>query len=69
MQGTAPGISNEKKKETVGAYIANVLLSMLFPFMALWYGPKYLLKGELMKGIVIMLIVAAELIVVYSIYQ
>jgi hypothetical protein len=68
MQGPASEISNEKK-ETVGAYITNVLLSMLFPFMALWYGPKYLLKGELIKGIVIILIVAAELTVVYSMYR
>lgn len=62
-------INHENGKETIGAYIGNVILSMLFPFMALWYGPKYLFKGEYIKGIVIILIVAVELIVVNSIYD
>lgn len=61
-------INHENKKETIGAYVGNVILSMLFPFMVLWYGPKYLLKGEYIKGIVIILIVAVELIIVNSIY-
>jgi hypothetical protein len=41
---------------------------MLFPFVALWYGPKYLLKGEYVKGIVLILIVAVELAIVLSAY-
>ena len=58
----------EEKKESIGGYIGNLILSMLFPFMALWYGPKYLFKGEYVKGIVLILIVAVELAIVWSNY-
>ncbi len=59
----------EKKKETLGGYIGNVILCMFFPFMVLWYGLKYPIKGEYLKGILIILIVIAELIIVNSIYD
>lgn len=58
----------EKETESIGSYIGNVILAMLFPFVVLWYGPKYLLKGEYIKGIMIILIVVIELIVVNSIF-
>ncbi|HEY73687.1 MAG: hypothetical protein DRJ03_13915 [Chloroflexi bacterium] len=58
----------EEKKESIGGYIGNLILSMLFPFMALWYGPKYLINGEYVKGIVLILIVAVELAIVWSNY-
>ena len=59
-------ITKENEKETIGAYITNLVLSMLFPIVALWYGPKYLLKEEYAKGIVIIVIVAVELYIVMS---
>ena len=55
-----------KEKEGIGSYIFNIVLSMLFPIVMLWYGPKYLIKGEYLKGILLILIVAVELIIVYS---
>jgi hypothetical protein len=59
--------ADEEKKETIGGFIGNLVLSMLFPIWALWYGPKYLIKGEYIKGLVLIAIVAAELIAVFSI--
>jgi len=61
-------VEKEEEKEGIGSYIGNVVLSMLFPFVTLWYGPKYLLKGEYVKGIVLILIVAVELTIVLSAY-
>lgn len=61
-------IKPEEDKETLGSYIGNVILCMLFPFVVLWYGPKYLLNQEYVKGIVIILIVVVELMLVNSIY-
>jgi len=54
------------EKEGIGAYIGNVVVSMLCPIVALWYGPKYLLKGEFVKGIVLILVVAGGLAIVLS---
>ena len=51
------------KKGTIGAYLNDVVLSMLFPVWVLWLGPRYLLRGELLKGIVLILIVAVEMTV------
>lgn len=61
--------AKEKKKEPVSAYIINVITSMLFPFMVIWFGPKYLLKKEYVKGIVIILIVVIELVILGSIFE
>ena len=61
--------AKEKKKETIGAYIVNIITAMLFPFVVIWFGPKYLLKGEYVKGIVIILIVVVEFIVLGSIFE
>ncbi|MCK4830524.1 hypothetical protein KA005_83170 [bacterium] len=61
--------AKEKKKEPVSAYIVNVITSMLFPFMVIWFGPKYLLKKEYVKGIVIILIVVVELVILSSIFE
>jgi hypothetical protein len=62
-------IKPEEDKETLGSYIGNVILCMLFPIVVLWYGPKYLLNQEYVKGIVIILIVVVELIVLNSIFD
>jgi len=61
--------AKEKKKEPVSAYIVNVITSMLFPFMVIWFGPKYLLKKEYVKGIVIIIIVVIELVILGSIFE
>jgi hypothetical protein len=60
-------MASEEKKETIGGFIGNLLLSMLFPILALWYGPKYLIKGEYIKGLVLIAIVVTEVLVVLSI--
>ena len=67
-ENTNEKVNEAEEKESIGGYIGNLILSMLFPFMALWYGPKYLLKGEYVKGIVLILIVAVELAIVWSNY-
>lgn len=59
----------EKKKEPIGTYIINVITSMLFPFIVIWFGPKYLLKKEYLKGILIILIVVAEFLILGSIFE
>jgi hypothetical protein len=61
-------VAKEEEKESIGAYIGNVVLSMLCPIVALWYGPKYLLKGELVKGLVLILIVGGGLAIALSAY-
>lgn len=58
-------ISEDKKSnESVGKYIGNVVISMIFPFMVLWYGPKYLIKKMYIKGIIIIFLVVTEFILV-----
>ena len=59
-------VEKEEEKEGIGSYIGNVVLSMLCPIVALWYGPRYLLKGEFVKGIVLILVVAGGLAIVLS---
>ena len=59
-------VAKEEEKEGIGAYIGNVVLSMLCPIVALWYGPKYLLKGEFFKGLVLILIVGGGLAIALS---
>jgi hypothetical protein len=59
--------ASQENKEGIGGFIGNLVLSMLFPIWALWYGPKYLIKGEYVKGILLIVIVAVEFIVVLSI--
>jgi len=59
-------VAKEEEKEGIGAYIGNVVLSMLCPIVALWYGPKYLLKGEFVKGLVLILIVGGGLAIALS---
>ena len=56
----------KEKKESIGSYIGNLILCMLFPFVALWFGPKYLIKGEVVKGVVIIAVVAVELYFVFT---
>lgn len=56
-------VENLEKEEGIGQYIFNIVLSMIFPFMVLWYGPKYLFNGKYLKGILIILIVATEFII------
>jgi hypothetical protein len=69
MSGINNERANETEKESMGAYIGNVVLAMLFPILMLWYGPKYLLKKEYAKGIAIILIVVIELAILWSIYN
>ena len=59
-------VEKEEEKEGVGSYIGNVVVSMLCPIVALWYGPKYLLKGEFVKGLVLILIVGGGLAIALS---
>lgn len=43
-------ISEDKKSnESVGKYIGNVVISMIFPFMVLWYGPNILSKKCILR--------------------
>jgi hypothetical protein len=55
------------KKSGIGSYLSDALLSMMFPITVLYYGTRYLLKGEYLKGILLFAIVAVELIVVFSV--
>jgi len=52
------------KKDSIGEFIGNLVIAMIFPFMVLWYGPKYLAKGKYVKGIIIIVIVVTEFIIV-----
>lgn len=54
----------KNKEDSIGEYIGNLVISMIFPFMVLWYGPKYLSKRKYVKGIVIIVIVVTEFIIV-----
>ena len=38
VENTAPA------KENKDSYISDQIISILFPIVALWYGPKYLMK-------------------------
>jgi tryptophan-rich sensory protein len=58
----------ENKEETLGGYISNLILSMLFPFLAIFYGPKYLFGGQIIKGVVLIVIVVAELYYVNTVF-
>jgi ankyrin repeat protein len=49
-----------------GDYAFNVFLCMLFPFVLLWYGPKYLITGQTFKGIFLIVLVVIEVYVVLS---
>lgn len=53
-------------EEAKGSYISDQIISILFPFLAIWYGPKYLIKGEYLKGIIILVIFAIELYLIFS---
>ena len=66
MSQTAYEQEGQEKTETVFGYVFNVVFSMLFPIVALWYGPKYLLTGAYVKGVLLIVIVAVEVIVVWS---
>jgi len=57
----------EVTKKEKGSYISDQIFSILFPIVALWYGPKYLIKGEYIKGIIILVIFAIELYIIFSI--
>lgn len=54
----------EEMKESIGEFIGNIFISMLFPFMVLWFGPKYLVKKMYIKGIIIICLVVTEVILV-----
>lgn len=53
-------------EKSTGSYIQDQIMSILFPILALWYGPKYLVKGEYPKGVVILIIFAIELYFIIS---
>lgn len=42
----------QTRPETVWAFLGNLLLCTLFPFFALWYGPKYVMRHEYLKAFV-----------------
>jgi len=52
------------KEDSIGEFIGNLVISMIFPFMMLWFGPRYLIKGKYLKGIIIIVIVVTEFIIV-----
>jgi hypothetical protein len=57
----------EREKGSIGSYIRDVVLSMLFPILALVHRPLYVLKGQYVKALLLILIVAVELIIVWSV--
>ena len=54
-------------KETKGSYLSDQFISIVFPIAALWYGPKYLINREYIKGIIILAIFAIELYIIFSV--
>ncbi len=60
-------VNNAKSKETKGSYLSDQFISIIFPFAALWYGPKYLIKREYLKGVIILAIFAIELYIIFSV--
>ena len=54
----------KSKDDSIGEFIGNLVISMLFPVAMLWFGPRYLIKGKYVKGIIIIVIVATEFIIV-----
>jgi len=54
-------------EEAKDSYVSDQIFSILFPFLAIWYGPKYLIKGQYIKGITILVIFAIELYFIISI--
>ena len=54
-------------KETIGSYLSDQFISIIFPIAALWYGPKYLIKKEYVKGVIILAIFAIELYIIFSV--
>ena len=53
-------------EEAKGSYVSDQIFSILFPFLAIWYGPKYLIKGEYLKGIAILVIFAIEVYLIIA---
>jgi uncharacterized membrane protein len=53
---------SKKKSRRVAEFVGDLIVSMIFPFMALWFGPRYILRGEYIKGIAILVIVSVEFI-------
>ena len=60
-------VNKDDTKESKGSYVSDQIISILFPIVALWHGPKYLIKGEYLKGIIILAIFAIELYFIFSI--
>ena len=59
-------VDNGAAKESKGSYISDQIISILFPIVALWYGPKYLIKGEYLKGTAILAIFSIELYIIFA---
>lgn len=57
VESTTPQAPEKKP----GSYIQDQFIAILFPIFALWYGPKYLMKGEWLKGAAIIVIFAVEM--------
>jgi len=53
-----------KKKEGLGEFIPNLIICVLFPFMVLYHGPKYLLNRQYVQGVAIIVIVVTAFIFV-----
>jgi hypothetical protein len=70
MSQTIESQSTDKQQaiqqEGLWSYIGTVLISMMFPITVLFQGPRYLIRREYWKGILLFAIVAIELIIVFS---
>jgi hypothetical protein len=42
----------QTRPESIGAFLGNLLLCTLFPIVALWYGPRYVMRNEYLKAFV-----------------
>lgn len=54
----------EKEEDSIGAFIGNLILCMIFPIAMLGFGPWYLYKGKYVKGLVLIVVVVTEFIMV-----
>lgn len=66
------GLNNETTdngavKNSKGSYLSDQIISILFPIAAVWYGPKYLINKEYLKGAIILGIFAIELYIIYTV--
>jgi len=56
----------QKEEDSIGDFISNLIICMIFPFAMLWFGPWYLYKGKYLKGLVLIVIVVTELTIAFK---